>query len=95
MIHLIKIVHNRNCNYNRNQRNPKIHHLSPKKARWAQKSRARKLIRQLAWSVSLPGLWFISVVKWAEQRREEELNVLSDEIPENLEVYSLIISQEI
>jgi len=49
--------------------------------------RGRKLLKQFAWGLALPSLWFLSVVKWSEQRRESELKVLRDEIPEHLETF--------
>ena len=47
----------------------------------------------MLWGLSLPGLWFLSIVKWAEQRRISELKILKDEIPENLEVIQRIVKK--
>jgi len=48
--------------------------------------RGRKLLKEWAWGLALPSLWFLSVAKWNDQRKESELKVLKDEIPEHLEV---------
>jgi len=57
----------------------------PKKA--PNRARGKKMLKSMLWGLALPGLWFLSIVKWAEQRRISELKILKDEIPENLETF--------
>ena len=49
--------------------------------------RGRKLLKELTWGLALPSLWFLSVAKWNDERKESELKVLKDEIPEHLETF--------
>ena len=49
--------------------------------------RAKSLLKTFMWVLATPGLWFISVAKWAEKRRKEEVDQLRYVVPRNMEVF--------